>query len=110
MNSASVFNWLDIFKSPAAKTVEIRPANPYLSDGILRYRSTEKCAALELKRLYSSNSDSRTIELVLLLENSSTPLMPGDTIVYDNETFELAKVEPCRSVSGEIIARRCTVK
>lgn len=110
MTGESVFNWQDIFKSPTAQIVEIHPANGYLSDGILRYRCAGKCAALELKRYFSESSGSRTIELVLLLEGVTPEVMPGDKIVHSGETFEIAKVELCHSLSGEIIARRCTVK
>lgn len=110
MNNASVFNWLEIFKSPMAKTVEIHPANGHLSDGILRYRCTGKCAAIELKRELLNDSGSQRLAMTILLEGNGSDVLPGDKIVYNGETFELAKVELCRSVSGEIIARRCTVR
>ena len=110
MNSDSVFNWLDIFKSPAAKFVELLPENPYLSDGILRYRCAGKCAAIELKREYSNNNGTPTIILDVLIEGNTPELFPGDRITVDGESFELAKIELCRSISGTVIARRCTIK
>ena len=110
MIEESVFSWQDIFQSPAAQIVEIHPANGHLSDGILRYRCTGKCAALELKRTFAGSSDNQAIELVILLEGTSPEVLPGDRIKLREESFELTKVELCRSLSGEIIARRCTIK
>lgn len=110
MTVDSIFNWQDLFDSPAARQVEIHPANPYLSDGVLRCGNAEKCAAIELKRSHSRSSGSQTVELILLLKGLAPEVMPGDKIVYEGESFELAKVELCRSVTGEITARRCTVK
>ena len=110
MNSDSVFNWLDIFKSPAAKSVELLPANPHLSDGILRYRCAGKCSAIELKREYSNNDGMPTLVLEVLIEGNTPELFPGDRITVDGESFELAKIELCRSISGTVIARRCTIK
>ena len=110
MNSDSVFNWLDIFKSPAAKSVELLPANPHLSDGILRYRCAGKCAAIELKREYFNNDGTPTLVLEVLIEGNTPELFPGDRITVDGESFELAKIELCRSISGTVIARRCTIK
>ena len=106
----SVFNWLEIFKSPIAKTVEIHPANPHLNDGLLHYRCSGKCSGIELKRELSDNSGSRSTTLVILLEGARPELFPGDKITVDGESYILARVELCRAVSGEIIARRCTVK
>lgn len=110
MSNDSVFNWLDIFKSPAAKSVGFLPANPHLSDGILRYRCAGKGAAIELKRSYTNRSGTPEITLEVLVEGNTPELFPGDKIVIDGESFELAEVKLCRSISGEIIARRCTVK
>ena len=110
MNSDSVFNWLDIFKSPAAKSVELLPANPHLSDGILRFRCAGKSAAIELKREYSDNSGTPAVTIELLIEGDSPELTPGDRIVVDGKSFELAKVKLCRAISGQVIARNCTIK
>ena len=110
MNSNSAFNWQDIFKSPNAGTVEIHPAQKHLSDGILRYRNTGKCSAIELKRSFAEADGKQAIVLILLLEGNSPKVIPGDRIKYNGETFEIAKVEFCRSITGETIARRCTVK
>lgn len=110
MTAESIFYWQDLFDSPAVRQVEIHPANPYLSDGVLRCGKAETCAALELKRSHSRSSGSQSVELILLLKGLVPEVMPGDKIVYNGEFFELAKVELCRSVTGEITARRCTVK
>lgn len=110
MNSNSAFNWQDIFKSPSAVSVEIHPAQKHLSDGILRYRNTGKCSAIELKRSFAEADGKQAIVLILLLEGNSPELMPGDKIEYNGETFEIAQVELCRNITGEIVARRCTVK
>ena len=110
MNNESVFLWQDIFRSPAAKTAEIHPVQRHLSDGILRCGKAEKCSAIELQRAWGEASGNQSITLVLLLEGLTPAAMPGDKIVYSGETFEIAKVELCRSITGEIIARRCTIK
>ncbi len=110
MTLESIFDWMEIFKSSSAKTVEILPKNPYLCDGLLRYRCAGKSQAIELKRETSDNSGSCGVTLVLLLEGSKPDLFPGDKIIVDNNSYILARVEICRAVSGEIIARRCVVK
>ena len=77
MTVDSIFNWQDLFDSPAARQVEIHPANPYLSDGVLRCGNAEKCAAIELKRSHSRSSGSQTVELILLLKGLAPEVMDG---------------------------------
>ena len=110
MITNKAFNWQDIFQSPAAKTVEICPAQTHLSDGVLRYSSAGKCAALELKRSFAESSGTQQTTLILLLEGLTPEVQPGSLIIYEGESFEVDHVELCRSLNGEIIARRCTVK
>lgn len=110
MTEPSVFNWLEIFRSPAAKIVEIHPANPHLSDGILRYRCSGKCAALLLSSTRELIGNRNQVNITLLLEGATPEIQPGDKLILEKQNFEIAKVELCRAFSGEVLARRCTIK
>ena len=89
MITNKAFNWQDIFQSPAAKTVEIRTAQTHLSDGVLRYSSAGKCAALELKRSFAESSGTQQTTLILLLEKAVGSLAIAGNDLERGKDFSL---------------------
>ena len=108
MSETSVFDWQDIFTSECAdKTVLRRKSG--VENGVIVYGEPVECQAV---LICCSKSDPAlpAVRLTLLLPGSAPDVAPGDLVNWNGQDYELDSVELCISISGEVIARRCSVK
>ncbi len=102
--------WADVFAPDRSVKITVLTASAVLIDGMVRDFTATECQALVLEAPAVQLTGRGTVQAgrVFLLPGTAPAIRPGDRIIHDGKTYELAKVQICRSLGGAVIARRGT--
>ena len=109
MKESGVFEWLDIFESSSAETAAICRLLPDLGDGVRRYDSPQSIRVVRTSARQSGADEGRSLKIVVLIPGCTPAIKSGDLLQLAGNSCEIGSVEYCTAVSGEVIARKCTV-
>ena len=110
MSNINSAEWTTLFENTQTVEVLIHPLLHAAADGTQQYAPPWKCRSIVLKRQYKHSDGTPGILLTLLLENTSGTASPGSRIEFEGNSYEIDQIDCCYTVSGNIAARRCTVK
>jgi len=110
MTRQKITDWEDFFDTPNTVNVMIHPVLPANPDGTRKYGFPQSCRAIVQKKAQKIADQDPAIILTLLLCGTEPPAAPGSLIEFEDKKYEIEQLDCCYTLSGEIIARRCTIK